>query len=212
MKMLLCVCLVFAGFALRAQTYPVSSTSSTNPAPAAQTNSAMEIRPTEIQCTGPFWCSTKSNVYVYRENVTVDNPQMKLKCELLTVEAPKWTNGTFNRVTAETNVVIDWVDTKGTNHATSEKAVYTYIVTNLATGLSGFRFETNSTVILSDGNPTVIDPSSNVFEGDPIIYDRMTGDIRSPHMGQTIITTKTNSPGLFDTPGARPAKTNVLVK
>ena len=68
----------------------------------------------------------KLKTYIYRGNVRVDNPQMKLRCELLTVESPELKDGNkFNRATAETNVVIDWVDENGTNHATAAKAVYT---------------------------------------------------------------------------------------
>ena len=55
---------------------------------------------------------------------------MKLRCELLTVKSPELTNGNkFNLAIAETNVIIDWVDEGGTNHATAAKAVYTYVLT-----------------------------------------------------------------------------------
>lgn len=199
-----------AAVALRAQTNPAPLMSGSNAAFAAKTNSPMEIRSTEIQCSGAFWASTKSNVAVYTDSVRVDNPQMKLQCELLIAEAPKWTNGAYNRVTAETNVIIDWIDEKGaTNHATSDKAVYTYMVTNLSDGLGGSHFQTNSTVVLSGGNPTVTDASGTI-RGDPINFDRVTGVISTPNLHNMLINNppKTNSPNLFQTSGLQPPKTN----
>lgn len=151
---------------------------------------------------------------IYRDDVRVDNPQMKIRCELLTAEAPKWTNGTYNRVVAETNVVIDWVDEKGsTNHATSDKAVYTYIVTNVANGMVGSHFETNSTVVLSGGNP-IYTNDEVTFHGDPIVYDRITGVISTTNMQKMVVNPppKTNSPGLFQTSGLHPSKTNAAAK
>lgn len=212
MKYICFACLVFgASFAVNAQTNPAPLISGTNAAPAvvpgAQMGSPNEIRTTEIQSTNGFWFFTKSNVAVYLGDVRVDNPQMKLRCELLTVEAPKWTNGTYNRATAETNVVIDWIDNKQTNHATSDKAVYTYIVTNLANGATGSHFETNSTVVLS-GNPTVTDPSGT-FQGDPIFFNRITGVIQSPNMRRMVIS---NSPNATATSAFQPSKTNATAK
>src|SRR5579859_3938531 len=124
----ICVMLV-APLVLMAQTNSTFITVVTN-APPAKTNAPTEVRPTEIQSRSCQFFM-KSNVFVYRDDVHIDNPQMKLVCQLLTVEAPKMTNeNRFNRATAETNVVIDWVDDKGPNHATADKGVYTYVVTN----------------------------------------------------------------------------------
>ena len=154
----------------------------------------------------------KSNVYVYREDVHIDNPQMKLACELLTVEAPKMTNGNrLNRATALTNVVIDWVDNNGTNHATSDQAVYTYVITNLAEGLTQPHFETSSIVVLT-GNPVV---TNHMFrwEGDPLKWDRINDVITSPNFKQqTIYQGETNSSSLFEPGTSKPSKTNSTVK
>lgn len=154
----------------------------------------------------------KSNIYVYHENVRIDNPQMKLACELLTVEAPKLTNGNrFNRAIALTNVVIDWVDDNGSNHATSDKAVYTYVITNLADGQTLPHFETSSIVVLT-GNPVVTN-RMGTWEGDPLNWDRLNGVITSPNMKQmTIYQSQTNTSGLFEPPTTKPAKTNTPVK
>ena len=212
MRILPFVCLIFAAqLGLRAQTNsgPIAST---NAAPAtAPTNAPTELRATEIQSKSCQFFM-RSNVFIYRDDVHIDNPQMKLKCELLTVEAPKMTNGNrFNRATAETNVVIDWVDNNGTNHATSDKAVYTYAVTNLLNGQAESHFETNATVVLT-GNPVVTNRST-VFYGDPIIWDRIKDSIESPNFhNQIIIPGGTNTSSLFEPPTSKPAKTNAPAK
>ena len=60
--------------------------------------------------------------YTYFGHVHADGPQMKLASERLTVD--RWPSG--ERITAETNVVID----NGTNHITCDRAVYAYAVQN----------------------------------------------------------------------------------
>lgn len=154
MKHLSLACLFLgAALVLRAQTNTASSTA-TNSARVPRTNAPTEIRPTEIQSLSSVFF-LRSNVFVYRGDVRVDNPQMKLTCDLLTIEAPKLAPpGKFNRATAETNVVIDWVDDKGTNHATSDKAVYTYVITNVVQAGEAPHLDTNAPVVLT-GNPVV---------------------------------------------------------
>jgi lipopolysaccharide export system protein LptA len=146
-----------------------------------------------------------SNVYVWSEDVRVDNPQMQLKCEVLTVESPKIDSekGKYNRATAETNVVIDWTDDKGaTNHATSDKAVYTYVLTNLAVPPEA-QWQTNAFVVLT-GNP-VLNSAQGVYRADPIVWDRIRNIISSTNFHEGIIKpTGTNSAGLFDTTSPKP--------
>ena len=145
---------------------------------------------------------------VYRNNVRVDDPKMKLTCELLTVEAPEVGQGKFNRAIAETNVVIDWIDQQGLkNHATAEKAVYTYALTNLAV-LPATQWQTNALVVLT-GNPIVTNPQRR-FEGDPLIWDRVRDIVSSPNFHEMkIYQNETNKNSLFDTtaPKPKPAKT-----
>jgi lipopolysaccharide export system protein LptA len=140
----------------------------------------------------------KSNVYVWRGNVRVDNPQMKLTCELLTVNAPKEDNGKYYLAIAETNVVINWWDEKGLNHATSDKAVYTYTLTNVAVPPDE-RFETNAFVVLT-GNPIVTNVQGT-YRADPIVWDRINDVITSTNFieGKSNPGQTTNAPGLFDT-------------
>jgi lipopolysaccharide export system protein LptA len=150
----------------------------------------------------------KSNVYVWGGAVRVDNPQMQLSCELLTVEAPKLdkNKGKYNRATAETNVVIIWTDDKGTNEATADRAVYTYTLTNTAAAPPEI-WETNAFVILT-GNPAVSNAQQGVYRADPIIWDRIRDIIYTTNFHEGIFyQNDTNSPGLFDTkmPKEKPA-------
>lgn len=153
---------------------------------------------------GEFYYKLKT--YIYRGNVRVYNPQMTLTCELLTIESPEMKEGKFNRATAETNVVIDWVDDNGTNHATADRAVYTYVLTNLAT-LPEQHWETNALVVLS-GHPYVTN-KVGTWEGDPITWDRIRDVISTPAIQKSVIH-QTNSSGMFS-PGA-PTKTNSPTK
>ena len=98
---------------------------------------------------------------------------MKLTCAQLTTDLPE-SGGRPSRIVAETNVVIDFTDTKGqTNHATSDKAVYLYHVQNGVT---------NETVTLT-GNPQM-ENAQGTQAGDVIIWDRANNKIHfdSPHM------------------------------
>ena len=109
----------------------------------------------------------------YRGHVRVDDPEMKLTCALLVADVPP-AGGHPNRIVAETNVVIDFTDTKGqTNHATSDKAVYVYNVQDSVT---------NETVTLT-GNPVMVN-AQGTQAGDVIIWDRASNKIHfdNPHM------------------------------
>jgi len=126
---------------------------------------------------------------VYRGNVRVDSPQMKLTCAQLTVDLPP-AGGRIQHVVAETNVVIDATDEKGeTNHVTCDKAVYDYKVQESMT---------NEPITLT-GNPQVVN-AQGTNTADVIIWDRATGHgwEKNPHMVSSpnvnIGKTDTNSP------------------
>jgi lipopolysaccharide transport protein LptA len=195
-----------AGFALPAQTNPpvpaAEPPALTAPAAEAQTNAPAravpppaEVRLTEIKSdSGTF--NLKSNVFVYQGNVRVDNPQMKLTCDLLTAEMPRMAVGKFNRVTAEQNVVIDWLDDKGqNNHATSARAVYTYSITNSVT----------NTVVELTGNPVLMNPQGT-NAGDVIVWDRIRGTVYTKNPRTSILENGANTPGFFE--GLNESKTN----
>jgi lipopolysaccharide export system protein LptA len=110
---------------------------------------------------------------IWRWHVRVDDPQMKLTCERLVADMPP-AGGRPNHIVAETNVVIDFTDTKGqTNHATGDKAVYVY---------SEQDGVTNKTVTLT-GNPQ-IENAQGTQAGDVIILDLANNKahFENPHM------------------------------
>jgi lipopolysaccharide export system protein LptA len=110
---------------------------------------------------------------IWRWHVRVDDPQMKLTCEQLVADMPP-AGGRPNHIVAETNVVIDFTDTKGqTNHATGDKAVYVY---------SEQGGMTNKTVTLT-GNPQ-IENAQGTQAGDVIILDlaNSKAHFENPHM------------------------------
>ena len=123
---------------------------------------------------------------VYRGNVRVDDPQMKLTCEELTADLPQ-TGGHINHLVALTNVVMDFVDNKGqTNHATGDKAVYDYNVVNGVT---------NETVTLT-GNAKV-ESAQGWMTGEPIVWDRANNSIHAENqrmiLRQAITTAQVNT-------------------
>jgi lipopolysaccharide export system protein LptA len=110
---------------------------------------------------------------IWRWHVRVDDPQMKLTCEQLVADMPP-AGGRPDHIVAETNVVIDFTDTKGqTNHATGDKAVYVY---------SEQGGVTNKTVTLT-GNPQ-IENAQGTQAGDVIILDLANNKahFENPHM------------------------------
>jgi len=103
----------------------------------------------------------KTHVVVYRGNVRVNDPRLKLTCDLLTAQLPE-RGDRIERIVAETNVVIEMLDENGqTNHGTGDKLVYTYKVENGAT---------NEMASLT-GNPPRIDTSDGWFTADMITWD-----------------------------------------
>jgi lipopolysaccharide export system protein LptA len=214
MKYFYVVCLIVAaGLALRAQTNLISPTTDTNAAPVVRTNTPSEIRPTEIRSKA-WRGNLRSNVFFYIDDVHVDNPQMQLWSRFLTLEAPKLPSGKFNRATAETNVIIDFVNgtppNLTTNHAVCDQAVYTSIITNLAT-LPAQQWQTSRVVVLS-GN-AVVTNNQGVFKGEPIIWDLVTDDVSTPNLKNMDINGgQTNSSSFFETPAPKPARTNVPAK
>jgi hypothetical protein len=104
------------------------------------------------------------------------------------------------------------VDESGTNHATAEKAVYTYILTNYAT-LSEPHWQTNADVVLS-GNAFVFG-SRGTYRSDPITWDRINDVISTPNvLEMRIKASQSNAPGMFDTkmPNDKPAPAKPATK
>lgn len=113
-----------------------------------------------------FYFDGITNQVVYMGHVSAtDHVKATLKCERLTVYLPA-NGGNPTNIVAETNVVVDVVDTSGTNHVAAERAVYSYgvVTDNLAHSV------TNEVITFSGGNPKATTPKADV-EGDPLVYN-----------------------------------------
>jgi lipopolysaccharide export system protein LptA len=98
---------------------------------------------------------------IYRGHVLVLDPSVRLTCEWLVVDLPQGGEH-LSHVVAVTNVVIDFIDSKGqTNHVTAAQAVYDYKVVNVVT---------NETVTFT-GNPVVETPDMTIYS-EPLVWDR----------------------------------------
>jgi lipopolysaccharide transport protein LptA len=149
----------------------------------AQTNSIPPPKPrapTQI-FSDKVEMDVKDRSAIYSGNVRVEDPQMKMTCELLT--ARMITNSTkIESIVAERNVVIDGIDNKGeTSHGTADKLVYTFKIMNGVT---------NETIELT-GKPQLTNTMGG-FVGDPIKWDITSGRITA--LGhETRINSKTNA-------------------
>ncbi len=139
---------VTAGTAMRAQP-------DTNAAPQL-------LRVTDIHADSAD-IDGNGHTIIYHGNVRVIASDMKLTCALLTANLPP-SGGRISHIVAETNVVIDAMDSKGqTLHATGDKAVYNYDAQNGVT---------NETVTLT-GNPQPrVEDAQGTQTADVIVWDR----------------------------------------
>ena len=93
---------------------------------ATSATASAQTQETEIT-SEDFDYDPKSGLAVFRGRVRVDNPQTKLVCDTLTAKMPEGDakTGSFDKVVAERNVVIDSTDDRGEKtHVTAGKAVY----------------------------------------------------------------------------------------
>ena len=131
---------------------------------------------------------------IYRGNVRVDDPKLKLRCAWLVADLPNGTN--FNRhVVALTNVVMDLAS--GTNqawHVTCDQAVYDFRLVGAAT---------NETVTIS-GHARA-ESSQIIEEGEPLVYDMVSQEFT----GSDYTTTFKRGialPGGTTAPGSKPTR------
>ena len=122
----------------------------------AQTNLSSATNETAISARVANF-ELNSREAIYSGDVQVMNPQMKLRCEWLVADLPQ--SGHINHIVAETNVMIDLMQTNETAHATGDKAEYTYSVENGVT---------NEMVVLT-GNPVLKD-ARGTSTGEKIIW------------------------------------------
>ncbi len=190
--------------ALNAQTNSSGPDTNAGPATAAPA-SAQTNGPAPANTTLPERAATeifsdsanfdlKSRIAVYIGHVRVEDPQMKLTCDLMTARVP--VSGRPDSIVAEQNVVIDATDNEGKPvHATSDKAIYTYRVSN------NIPYET----IELTGNPQVKSPMFS-GTGDSIFWDRINNTVGATHPHMLIqpeTKERTNALPRLDAPKAR---------
>ena len=187
--------IIIAGWCSLTVLAQTNATAQSSPA-SATTNSPDATRPprapTRIDSDSADF-DLVARTATYRGDVRVDDPEMKLTCAWLVADVPQ-AGGHPNHIVAETNVVIDFTDTKGqTNHVTSDKAVYLYNVQNGVT---------NETVTLTGNPQPQVENAQGTQAGDVIVWDRANNKIHfdNPHMifRQSLngATADTNSPSV----------------
>lgn len=197
---------------LRAQTN--TNTNAVDQILALVTTNAPATKPaapseTVIEADGPAdFEQTEHGVRViYRDNVRVDSPNMKLNCGWLVADLSR-VSGRVTNIVAETNVVIDATDDKGQKmHATGDKTVYTFAVE---------KGVTNETVTLT-GN-AIAKYKDITLTGERIIWDRANNRLSVPSNPKMVfyqtfngVTGGTNSapiqtnppPAAIDTPATK---------
>jgi lipopolysaccharide export system protein LptA len=186
--------IVVCGGMVHAQTNVAAQSSPAGAATNVPAVTTTPRPPTRIDSDNSADFDLNEHQAIYRGHVRVDDPEMKLTCGLLVADVPQ-AGGRPNRIVAETNVVIDFTDTKGqTNHATGDKAVYIYNVQNGVT---------NETVTLT-GNPQM-ENAQGTQAGDVIIWDRANNKIHfdNPHMvfrqNLNSVSANTNTPAINKT-------------
>jgi lipopolysaccharide transport protein LptA len=151
-------------------TVAIHSNAQTNTTPIPRTS-------TDIFADQGEFVDLKTNIVVavYRGNVQVEDPKMRMTCELLTARIPNL-GGRIESIVAERKVVIDMIDERGQKiHGTGDKAIYTCNAT--AAG-------TNEIVELT-GNP-MLETAQGTLTGDIITYDRITGRLKATNQRMVV--------------------------
>lgn len=129
------------------------------PAPASPAKSEAQAE-IEILADDGLEYDSQSRLAIYRGNVRVSDPQMKLKCQVLTAQLS--VSNKIETIVAEHAVEIELTDERETSRAVSDKAVYT-----AATEL----------VVLT-GSPKVTN-KQGTLTGDRVMLDRTKGKLRA---------------------------------
>jgi hypothetical protein len=138
----------------------------------------------------------KSNIAVYTGHAGIDYPDMQVRCWVLRFEVPRLTISNYNRVTAESNVVIDYWKT---NHATGDKAVVTKTLSNgivhVLVELIGNACVTNPMGSITGASWVIWDPINDTmgYQGGKTTFQPGEHDIATP-FGMPF-QTRTNTPG-----------------
>jgi lipopolysaccharide export system protein LptA len=195
--------LLLLSASLSLRIYAQTDLSATMPqilAPPLETNETASVRPPEeiVITSDLLQGNSISNIFIYSGNVRItDEPQLKLTSDSFTAEIPKVVSNKFYRATAEGNVIIDFVRGGVMNHATADKFIYTYSITNgITNAVAEFRALTNSHVIITN-------TQKDVFIANPILWNRITGEIKAWNVIQRHIV-GTNVSEMFGPSGQQP--------
>lgn len=141
-----------------------------------------------------FFSGTTSRQLIYSGHVWVTNSQGSLTCGKLTLDLPPG-NSMDSRptnVTAETNVVINYLKNGDTNHITCDKMVNVY---NVADGVTNDTFTFSGHARMSN--------SKGWMTGEPLVYDNVTGQFGGTDIqSQFTVPTKSGNGTNTSTKGA----------
>ena len=158
----------------------------------AQTGASLpKIAPaqkTEIWSKSGYY-DNNTREQVFLGEVRVVDPKITMTCERLVVNVPE-AGQRLSHLTAETNVVINFVDEKSKDqkyHVTAALAVYSYGVVNSVT---------NETITFTGlpGKPPMVDTAQGTISSEPLVWDRAAGRFvfKDYHMQMNQSLTDTN--------------------
>jgi lipopolysaccharide transport protein LptA len=147
---------------------PASTNSSLAASPSTRDETPIEILSDRAQF------NLKTRVGIYSGNVRVNDPQLKLTCDHLTVALPQ-SRGRLESIVALGNVVVDAEDRGNQIHATCEKLVFANEVVNGST----------NEVIRLTGNPIIQRQGDNRIQGEEIVLNLTTGVMDLVGAGKT---------------------------
>jgi lipopolysaccharide export system protein LptA len=157
----------------------------------AQTSAAASPADQTVEIDSDNGCyDGNTNQMIYTGHVFVtDHAKARLNCERLTVDLPP-DGGHPTNIVAETNVVVDLIDSKGqTNHITCNKATYAY-------GVYTNRFlmtVTNETITFTGGDPLPkVENPQTIMVGEPMVLDVISKRFHVYSHYQTIFKHSTN--------------------
>lgn len=159
---------------------------------AAETNSAAAAQRTTTDIfsdTAEFFGKSDDGkiTAVYRSNVRVEHPRLTMTTDLMTIRLPKQADRPESMI-SEGNVDFTSVDSKGTNYANCDKAVYSYKVVGSTT---------NELIVLT-GKPKITTPTA-VFTAESLYWDLINEKIWGDGRFHMELSPGTNQPsGLRD--------------
>ena len=181
---------VAAADASAASTLTTNAMNETSRANSLAATNAPSAAPSTIEIDGDkLEANFKLASGSYIGHAVVNYPDLQVHCDILHFELPRLTSTNYNRITALSNVVIDF---NQTNRLTGDRAVYTKTLSN---GLP-------RVILELIGNACLTNPGGYIIGASSIVYDPNSGDFHQIG-GKTLIKTGTNND--FTGPFGQPA-------